>query len=753
MHLPTMNGRHSPLPAASHRLHHEGIKQLELFGRNGFDKEVPWVPYNSLRGYWDTRVMDVLRPINPMPPATAIRNKYLRVFTILVLLDKLDYLEWFTSYGLDDSQWPQTELYYRWPSTDAFVDFFKQFKDLQWKFFPLELHRDELIDREIPADRILPFETIRRMPTSVISSSEDATTFEVTAYEPLAGVPDSIGQRKPRILLKKYDFGGPRGGNQEREYRREHKAYSLLQSVGPSPYVVSFYGSYRQNHTGNLILEFVDGGTLLDYLKDNNPPQRPSDVYDFWNSASCLLLGLRKVHQVTETSIYPQQGVVHQDIKLDNILVSMNNPEFRYKFNPKLVDFGLSGVGTVSNGDETLKSPHHRGNATNSAPETALHLVAFQYGPDTVTSALDIWALGCIFAHLAAWVADGFDNMDTFDELRFEQHSSHPRFRKTSYNLSFHDGGHVLPAVHDYLSLIASQIIGNGSQDQITPRILNIVKEHMLSSTPGSRLDAKQIQSMIGNILHELKPDADNDDAKLQYTPSTRSKHRQSQHRSSQSSSGRPILTVDQCVEYREATRNGRVPDPTVQAAINRLKKDLENRDHIFLIDDSQSMNVVRELVRHVFTGLSYVAKQLDDNGIELAFLSTPSKIHRSQKTTQLIDMVKTHPYEHNSWMTEDKLGKFFDQAVIPKLHNILARILKGRKRPLTVFIFTDGGWGADDSQAAGVQNPVLRLMREVESLKISRTWVTLQFIRFGNDRDGERYLRYLDEMGASGGL
>lgn len=743
-----MNGHHSPLSPAVLGRHHENIKNFELPGKNGFDEDVSWVPFQRLKTYWNSRLVDVLRPLSPPRPFKAIREKYLRVFTILVLLDKIEYIDSFTSYGLDDSHWPQTNPDSRWLLTDAFRDFFEGFKNLQWTFFPLEISEDDLIDRVIPSECILPFETVRPVSRDVLTSGSDASTLLVTTPE----YSDDTGREPCTFLLKRYNFNGPNGRLQERAYQREHEAYVLTQSTGLSDFVVRFYGSYRQHNTGNLILEYVSGGTLRDYLNKNKDdrPQSRSDIHDFWSSASGLLFALSKVHQVTETSSYPRQGVIHQDIKFDNVVVSMLSPDSRYRFHPKLVDFGLSGVGSVTNDGEKLRAIHNGGNATNSAPEATQHYGASQYGPNTVSSALDIWALGCLFIHLAIWVVEGLEAMEKFDRDRQELHSRHRRFHKTNHDLAFHDGGQILKSVPDYLDKLLTQVHRNGSQDQVTPGIIRVVKEHMINSQPHSRLEANQIANMIENMLSELKPD---DTTKKISSSRPRLKLRPATLPALKPLSLRSPLTVNQCVEFRNDSRRRRTPNNEVNTTINLLKKCLDCRDHIFLIDDSQSMKEYSESVLHVFTGLSYLAKQIDGNGIELAFLSSPSTVYRNRGTSQLIDIVKTHQYEHDSLMTENKLNKFVGHVLLPKLPGHLSRRLHSRKKPLTIMVLTDGSWGAGLPGAGGVQEPISVVINTMKSRKIPRTEVMIQFLQFGNDPDGEEYLKYLDEMGRRQGL
>lgn len=740
-----MNSHYTSLPPDIQQRTHDGIRNLELSGLNGHGKRVPWVPLEKLCVYWDgERVAEVLSHIIPAPPMKAIREQYLRVFTILVLLNKVNFINEFTSHGLNDEYWPRSGVYSGWPPT--FSEFFEDFQAMQWKFFPLEFNRHNLIDRRIPADRILPFETVRPIQPIPVQAIHDVTVSEVTIHEP-SGRNVREGRRTGKYFLKTYNLSE---GDQDSAYRRENAAYTLIESTGSSEHIVKFYGSFQQNGTGNLILEYVGGGTLSNYLRNTLNPQSLHDIYDFWTSVSGLLHGLHKVHQATDApSPSPRHGIIHQDLKLDNILVHKGtSSQHRYSFLTKLIDFGQSSVGTAR-GAEKLRGKDNYGNATYSPPEAAHHFEALERGPDTVTSGSDIWALGCIYFQLAAWVAEGFDNMETLRYMRQEELLRHPRFLGSEYANAWHNGADSLDAVQQYHDLIVSQIRVKNSLDEITPMILNIVKENMLDKNPQNRLEPKQIEGAIDNVLRKHKPIIAQRDTKLSSSTSVRL-HLPSHPRSGASPSS-PIempLTIDQCIDDRNADKFSRRRDGQVRSTIDKLRRDLGGRDHLFLIEDSPSMQAYHDDIMRAFTGLSHVAKQLDPDGIELTFLSSPQSGTRSKRITALIEMVQQHTYENDSELMEDKLRKYLQESVLSKLSHLGRLKQLKRKAPITVFIFTDGNWGANQEFAAGVQNPIFDLMNTMRSRGVGRTEVTIQFIRFGNDRHGIEYLSYLDQMG-----
>lgn len=722
----------------------DGIESCCLVGRDGHGQQKSFVPYDNLLDYWEeSRIREVLSYLPVPPPVNTIRQKYLRIFSTLAFNNKIAYLESFTSHGLGDESWPRIEFPPYWPH--GFRPFFDDFKRAQWTFFPLEFDRNELIGRHLPQERILPIETERGIKLAT-PGNHGVRISKFTIHEPCNKFAQDDTDNSERttntFLLKTYNLFQ---AEHEAAYRCERDAYTLMgYSDGASDHVVQYYGSFKQSGSGHLILEYVGGGTLLEYLRRNHNPQTVTDIHDFWTSISGLPLGLLKVHQVVEGSSRPfQRAITHQDLKLDNILLDFSDELSRYIFRVKLVDFGNSGIATNRHGEGELRAHDLRGNATHSAPEGTHHHPVLEEGQDTLPLSSDIWALGCILLQVAAWVAEGMDNLDTFRMMRSDELWMNPRFRGSGFTQSFHDGATVLKAVFDKYHLILAQLRDNGSVDKITPRILDLVIKHMLV-VDRERFTAKNVWCHMDKILNELRPEPGQDDAKCDIRSPIRHLERGGSQRQTKS------LTIDQCVQYRHDRKAETPPDRHVHSLVQKLVRNLGGRDHLFLIDDSPSMRLHHDDIVRVFTGLSYVARLLDPNGIELAFASAPSITERNTSTTALINVVQKHRYEQEPGLMEDKLEDFLQHAVIGKLHNNVTRRISSiyRKNPLTVFILTDGKWGTSRHQAAGVQNPILSLMEKMKDRRIARTKVMLQFLRFGDDPDGKMYLRHLDEMG-----
>lgn len=129
-----------------------------------------------------------------------------------------------------------------------------------------------------------------------------------------------------------------------------------------------------------IILELVEGGDLLSYLASQK-------VYTEVIAAKVIKQILQGVHYLHSL------GIVHRDLKLDNILLS----DTTASADVKIADFGLSALVRLGvkgyDPDESSKRKKFKeltemwGTKEYFAPE----MIKQQYGPQA-----DVWALGCM---------------------------------------------------------------------------------------------------------------------------------------------------------------------------------------------------------------------------------------------------------------------------------------------------------------------------------------------------------------------
>ncbi|OAQ62921.1 kinase domain-containing protein [Pochonia chlamydosporia 170] len=214
------------------------------------------------------------------------------------------------------------------------------------------------------------------------------------------------------------------------------------------------------------------------------------------------------------------------------------------------------------------------------------------------------------------------------------------------------------------------------------------------------------------------------------------------------------FLTIDECHEWVDAKKSKRYVDNTVDRAIQRLQKQLKGREHIFLIEDSPSMRSYRKELLDVFLTLSYMAKPMDPNRIELIFASQPSIVHKPFPLPSVLDSLKNRPlreafkncqFDLVDGFMEQSLGQVVDKIIREKL---VLRPNGSLAPPVSLFVFTDGRWGKNGDLPCGVEMPIQKLMNSTRRYGGGRTQMMVQFVRFGDDENGMQYLDYLDKFG-----
>jgi len=133
---------------------------MREFGTDGNGEATRYVPYGDLRRYWTSeRIASVLQPCTvPSLMADDIYQRFLRIFSILVFIDRPKYLGVFQKRAINDEYLPISE---HWPyKTDEGNDFQRVLNDFyqnQWTFCPIEIGQKIMFKRKLDISQILPF--------------------------------------------------------------------------------------------------------------------------------------------------------------------------------------------------------------------------------------------------------------------------------------------------------------------------------------------------------------------------------------------------------------------------------------------------------------------------------------------------------------------------------------------------------------------------------------------------------------------
>lgn len=165
----------------------------------------------------------------------------------------------------------------------------------------------------------------------------------------------------------------PSLGNDENSLKRFLREAKLLSKL-KHPNAISLYEFGIDNEMPYLVMEYVEGQSLAQVLKDQGP-------FDLERSVRIL----EQVCDAVESA--HQLGIVHRDLKPDNIMITVrpNGDEF-----VQVLDFGVAKL--VSTGDRT-----HTKVSTTGVPCGTPHYMSPELiMSETVDGRSDIYALGII---------------------------------------------------------------------------------------------------------------------------------------------------------------------------------------------------------------------------------------------------------------------------------------------------------------------------------------------------------------------
>ena len=156
----------------------------------------------------------------------------------------------------------------------------------------------------------------------------------------------------------------------------------------PNRNIIALYKVFRYEGNGNelLVLEYCNGGSLHSYLYnyiEKNGKPFPEDLVRYLMKQ--ILNGVKILHE---------RGIIHRDLKLNNILLKYNNNndlinQNIYAAEIKIIDFNTSYWPDIS-GPKTIL-----GTFPNMAPSIINN--AFGFGNiKTYDEKIDIWSLGTL---------------------------------------------------------------------------------------------------------------------------------------------------------------------------------------------------------------------------------------------------------------------------------------------------------------------------------------------------------------------
>ena len=154
----------------------------------------------------------------------------------------------------------------------------------------------------------------------------------------------------------------------ERQKSKIQIETSIMKTLSKSDHIVKMFETYETQKHICIVMEYICAGDLLSYIRKRSKLNEQIAKYIFKQ----IILGLQFIHN---------HNIVHRDIKLDNILIDLDNKI-------KICDFGVSK--RVVNNDKMFD---HCGTPTYIAPEILRNKGYEGYGVDVWSSGVVLYAM------------------------------------------------------------------------------------------------------------------------------------------------------------------------------------------------------------------------------------------------------------------------------------------------------------------------------------------------------------------------
>ncbi|KAM5341794.1 hypothetical protein ACJ41O_014825 [Fusarium nematophilum] len=360
--------------------------------------------------------------------STSKPKSYLKIFAILVLIERVSCIGDFIAEEVDDSVLPlrrvevkarvgKFELRPR-PRTSGRLACFKKWNQVQlmafddWQWTVMAPFFSRAADGKVwryrfPDSSILPFSKEKKQPGESFDDQEFEGGFgkvsKVYIHPDHHNFFDGKTNDSP-FALKKLK------SRSIEKYKSEFKMLSAF-SKTEDPHLVPLRAGYRLRNACYFIFDWADADLSRYWTFTEPRPEFNRDTV-LWVAKQCsgLANGLQTIHryssieQSNQTDVADCEAVpgkklygMHGDIKPQNILLFKDSDA---RGTLKICDFGQAELHTV----------HSRSNR----PKTDVAISLFYRPPEcdtrdgTISRSYDIWTIGCLYLEFVAWLLGGW---------------------------------------------------------------------------------------------------------------------------------------------------------------------------------------------------------------------------------------------------------------------------------------------------------------------------------------------------------
>ncbi|KAK9793594.1 putative Kinase-like domain-containing protein [Seiridium cardinale] len=217
-----------------------------------------------------------------------------------------------------------------------------------------------------------------------------------------------------------------------------------------------------------------------------------------------------------------------------------------------------------------------------------------------------------------------------------------------------------------------------------------------------------------------------------------------------------PAVTITKLRGWMKEKKDHRHTDLPGWKAAKQL---LAGRDFFIVVDNSRHMQGHARAVKEGVTALTYLIKDLDRNGIDFINTSAPQNKKSFKNSSHAGTFVDTTFTQGSGadCMIERALNAIFDPLKDSWSENRHGSMLfnsraftssasAGQGQGVSILVFTNGLWDHSPGGTSGADRPIQNLINKMKAQDISKTQVSIQFVRLGDEARGKRRLEILDD-------
>ena len=225
--------------------------------------------------------------------------------------------------------------------------------------------------------------------------------------------------------------------------------------------IVSYYDSFKDNDSFNIVMEFCDGLDLRKFINEHQKSKTFIDEKLIINFVLDICSGLKEIHG---------KNLIHRDLKPDNLFITGDD-------SIKIGDFGIS---------KQLKSKNEY---AKTRIGTMLYMAPEIINKNKYNKKVDIWSLGCIIHELCTlnYCFNGDSLLDLIENI---SKSNHERIDQTIYS-------------KDLQQLIDLLLNVNYKERPDVNQVINFINIHFHSSISERRTTILENDEAYQNYLIE----------------------------------------------------------------------------------------------------------------------------------------------------------------------------------------------------------------------------------------------------------